>query len=101
MTRIFDTVETYSSDFKLFEKLGLKKFSIKNHTEELIGKVKLDNSWVELYVYGCPSQFFRAVIFNSEKNKKFEVKTGSGCLSDYWESFEKIATDMIVVKEVR
>lgn len=46
-----------------------------------------------------PAQFWRFEI-STERNEKFEVKTGSGSLSDYWPGILQIAEGMLVVKQI-
>jgi hypothetical protein len=47
-----------------------------------------------------PAQFWRFEII-TEENKKFEVKNGSGCLSEYWPGVLKIAEGMMEVKSLK
>ena len=92
--------DTYSSDIKLFEKLGLKPFSkITPHKEYYVGEVKLDyGSTVKISVYPMPAMFWTFDIYIAETRKTVIVHTGSGTLSKYWETINLIADNLIDFK---
>lgn len=99
MTNFLDEVSAYSCDVPLLNKLRLKVFeSIDIHKEYYLGMVKTDNGTVKIWVEGHPAQFWRAEIKDNESGNTYEVKTGSGSLSDFWKSFELMANNMMVVK---
>jgi hypothetical protein len=49
-----------------------------------------------IWVTCLPAQFWRFEI-ETDEDKKFEVSTGSGSMSDYWSSVLKIAEGMLVI----
>ena len=92
---------TYPKDLELFRELGLKPFHSSDQKEFLVGRYELpeSNAKVKIYVTCMPAQFWRFEI-TTEENKNFEVNTGSGCLSDYWDGVLKIAEGMMEVKQI-
>lgn len=96
---IFGNATTYSWDLPLFEKLGLKPFEIENQEKTFIGEHKLpdyDKASVKIWVTCMPAMFWHFEV-TTDEGKVFKIDTGSGSLSNYWDSIEKIATDMLVV----
>ncbi len=93
-----DAFSTYRCDYELIEELGLERWNnIPLHREHRIGMVKLDSgAKVELFVKGSPAQFYAAKITIPELNRNITVRTGSGSLSDFWDTFRLVAEDMIV-----
>lgn len=99
MSFILGTAKTYSWDLELFQKLGLTPFSIDNQDELFVGEYKLphyDTAKIKIWVTCMPAQFWRFEI-ETDEDKKFEVSTGSGAMSDYWSSVLKVAEGMLVV----
>lgn len=97
---LFNGFETYSHDFPLLKKLGLKRFKGKVHEKVYVGEYKTeDGSWAKIWVEGAPAQFFSFKIYCSESKMTTTVSTGSGCLSGYWPFVEKIMDGMIVVEK--
>jgi len=102
MNDSFMRTQTYSCDKLLFETLGFKEFDIPNGERYYIGEYKYDDgSYIKVWVIGYPAQFFEAEIYCSETDKKYNVNTGSGSLESVWESFDWIATDMLIVSEIK
>lgn len=99
MSFILGTAKTYSWDLELFQKLGLTPFSSDNQEELFVGEYKLphyDKANIKIWVTCMPAQFWRFEI-ETDEDKKFEVSTGSGAMSDYWSSVLKVAEGMLVV----
>ena len=99
MSFILGTAKTYSWDLELFQELGLTPFSSDNQEELFVGEYKLphyDKANIKIWVTCMPAQFFRFEI-ETDEDKKFEVSTGSGSMSDYWSSVLKVAEGMLVV----
>jgi len=101
MADFFDNYGIYSWDRKLFEELGLKAFdNIPVHKKHYVGQVRGDEGgYIKIWVTGLPAQFWDFRVFCAESKKTYEVTTGSGSLSDYWESVKKLMEGMLVVKE--
>jgi hypothetical protein len=90
------TAKTYSKDYDLFAKLGFKRFSIDDQFKTLIGTYSFDDeSFIKVWVTCFPAQFWHFEIYCAEVDKTYYFATGSGCLSDYWNSIELIATGML------
>ena len=99
MSFILGTAKTYSWDLELFQELGLTPFSSDNQEELFVGEYKLphyDKANIKIWVTCMPAQFWRFEI-ETDEDKKFEVSTGSGSMSDYWSSVLKVAEGMLVV----
>lgn len=97
----FSKSETYPSDLKLFEKLGLKPFETENQEQIFLGEYKLphyEKAKIKIYVTCMPAQFYQFQVI-SESGIKYKIETGSGTLSEYWESVVKVATDMFEVSK--
>lgn len=94
------TARTYSCDLGLFKELGFSQFQTDYQKELFVGEHKIDcKSKIKAYVTCMPAQFWRFEI-TTVQNQKFEVKTGSGSLSDYWPSILQIAEGMLVIKQI-
>lgn len=99
MSFILGTAKTYSWDLELFQKLGLTPFSCENQEELFVGEYKLphyEKANIKIWVTCMPAQFWRFEI-ETDEDKKFEVSTGSGSMSDYWSSVLKVAEGMLVI----
>ena len=99
MSFILRTAKTHSWDLELFQELGLTPFSSDNQEELFVGEYKLphyDKANIKIWVTCMPAQFWRFEI-ETDEDKKFEVSTGSGSMSDYWSSVLKVAEGMLVV----
>jgi len=92
-----NTYGTYPTDYDLFTKLGLNKFKeIPNWSSVRVGKTTLFECNIEIWVEGCPAQFWTINIEFGDGSKK-RVSTGSGTLSEYWKSIEDICSGCLVV----
>ncbi len=58
----------------------------------------MGGSRVDIWVTGAPAQFWTFKVYCAETKKTYRVTTGSGGLTDYWDSIQKIANDMLVIK---
>lgn len=95
--------KTYTQDLELFKELGLDTFETNDNEWVFVGEYKLPNydvAKVKIYVMCMPAQFWKFEI-ETEEDMKFEIKTGSGYLSTYWESIMLVATGMFVAKELK
>ena len=91
--------ETYRVDLELFHKLGLKPFKTNSQETLFVGEYKLphyDKASVKISVTCMPAQFWKFEV-ETDEDHKFIIKTGSGSLSDFWESVMKVAEGMFVV----
>ena len=98
---MFIPTSTYHVDRPLFKKLGLDLFTFNDQDEHYVGKVILvdyDNSYVELWVRCMPALFWRARVYCAESDKIYNVETGSGSLSTFWDGFKQIAEGMLVIE---
>ena len=95
-------VRTYESDIPLFHKLGLQPYDVDCHVEHFVGEVKssYSPSTAKIWVEGAPAQFFKFEVFDSESNQTYHIKTGSGELSDFWPTIEKMMNNMFVIKSI-
>lgn len=94
--------ETYQEDFELFQNLGLKRFKTDSRKKFIVGEYKLphyEKGKVKISVTCLPAQFWEFEVETID-GKKFNIKTGSGTLSNYWDSVLKVAEDMFVVNPV-
>lgn len=98
----FDEPSTpYKDDLHLFEELGLIKFSLPNWQEEFIGEVDEKDYKIKVWVECAPAQFWTFEIYNKEAKKiTYKISTGSGSLSDYWETIENFAQGMLTAKMI-
>lgn len=94
--------KTAKDDLPLFEKLGFEPFEIDNRNKVFLGEYKLpdhDKAVIKVWVTCLPAQFWDFEIF-SEEGDTFKCSTGSGKLSEYWESVKLIAESMLVVEKL-
>ena len=94
--------ETYSCDLELFHKLGLKTFKTESQEKIFVGEYKLphyDKANIKIHVTCKPAQFWQFEV-ETDGNKKFNIRTGSGSLSDYWESVIKVAEGCFVMNQI-
>ena len=97
MSFMFGNSTTYIDDKYLFDKLGLKTFSLENNTEFYCGQVNFeDKSYVKVWVSCYPAQFWRFEVFCADTGKLHYFKTGSGSFRDYYPSMKFFAEGMIV-----
>ena len=96
------TSSTYTADKELFNKLGLKQFQgVESHTKPLhLGKVKRGEAWTKIWVSCLPAQFYNFEIYSPEAHKVYKCSTGSGTLSCYWPTVEKLMDDMFVINDI-
>jgi hypothetical protein len=98
---LFDA-ETYNWDLQLFHKLGLKTFKTNSQEKLFVGEYKLphyEKTKVKISVTCLPAQCWSFEV-ETDEDDRFEIETGSGCLSLYWDSVMKVAEGMFVVKTV-
>ena len=92
--------QTYESDLKLFHELGLKTFKTNNQEKLFVGEYKLphcDKANVKISVICMPAQFWEFEI-ETDEDYKCVVATGSGTLSNYWQSILLIAEGCLEIK---
>ncbi len=102
MNIFFKDIKPYSQDLNLFHKLGFDIFNINDHEEHLVGEYKFptdEPSKVKVFVTCMPAQFWRFEILN-HSGEQINISTGSGLLTDYWNSVEKFATGLINVDKI-
>lgn len=102
MAFILGKSKTYQSDYGLFEKLGLKKFETDSQEKLFVGEYKLpeyEKTTVKISVTCMPAQFWEFEV-ETDEGKNWLIETGSGALSDYWESVMKVAEGCFVVSPV-
>jgi len=95
MSFILGPSRAYPADIELFIRLGLKPFSVDSRDEFFVGEYKLPNYEeervsVKIFVTCLPAQFWRFEVQTAD-NEKYEIKTGSGKLIDYWPSVLLVA----------
>lgn len=94
-------IVTYPADLKLFKELGLQPFSIATREKTYIGQhwfPDYKKTSVKIWVTCMPAQFWTFEV-TTESGAIYLVETGSGLLTEYWDSIEKIATNCLVVSE--
>lgn len=99
MSLIFGNSKTYRCDLELFQNLGLNTFTTDNKDQLFVGEYKLphyDKTSVKIYVTCMPAQFWKFEI-KTDEDCKYVIKTGSGSLSEYWDSVMLVATGCFVV----
>ena len=102
MSFILGEAQTYRADSELLHKLGLKTFKTDNQKQFVVGKYKLPNykkANVKISVTCMPAQFWQFEV-ETDEGGKYNIETGSGSLSDYWDSVLKIAEGMFVVNAI-
>lgn len=95
-------IKPYSQDLNLFHKLGFDIFNINDPEEHLVGVYKFptdEPSKVKVFVTCMPAQFWRFEILN-HAGEQIHLSTGSGSLTDYWDTVEKFATGHIFIDKV-
>ena len=96
--RKFHRNNTSQEDIPLFKKLGLTPFSnLTCHQLHYIGEVKEGKSYVKIYVTCEPAQFFDFEFYDDSHHTLIHIKTGSGCIADFWPTIEKMMQGMLVV----
>lgn len=99
MSFILGEAKTYQVDLELFQELDLKTFKTGSQEQFLVGEYKLPNyekAKVKISVTCMPAQFWQFEV-ETDEGHKFNIETGSGSLSDYWDSVMKVAESMFVV----
>lgn len=99
MSFILGEAQTYRTDLELFHELGLKTFKTDSQEELFVGEYKLphyDKANVKISVTCMPAQFWKFEV-ETDEDYKCVIKTGSGSLSDYWQSVLKVAEGCFVV----
>jgi hypothetical protein len=93
----FESVQTYSDDYELFNKLGLKRFDGKCRQKIDVGTIFSSDKTrsVKIIVTGAPAQFWTLILSDYDKKTAFKISTGSGCLTDYWQVAQSFLDDMI------
>ena len=89
--------KTYIADRPIFKKLGLETFENAPHAKPIsVGKFETeDGSCVEIHVECWPTQFWTFDIYQAEGDRNYVLTTGSGALSSYWPTVEKLMGGMI------
>jgi len=99
MSFILGGAQTYRTDLELFRELGLKIFKTDSQEKLFIGEYKLPHygkAIVKISVTCMPAQFWQFEV-ETDEDYKCVIKTGSGALSDYWQSVLKVAEGCFVV----
>jgi len=92
----FNTQKTFSRDLELFEELGFTPFEIDTHKDHYVGTFNYkDGSYIKLHVHCMPAMFWTVEIYCDGSEEVHNLETGSGALSDFWDTFELFATGMI------
>jgi hypothetical protein len=86
------------SEKELFEESGLDVSKKINHGEQYhVGKIELENGYIDLSVTFMPASFWEAEIHSKVTGKTYKVATGSGSLTgkfmkkiSYWEQMVKL-----------
>lgn len=99
MSFITGNAETYQVDLPLFEKLGLKKFSINDREKHFVGTVDLNDRSVSIYIECHPAQCWEFSIKSVDAGE-FKVSTGTGSLTQYWKSIELIMDGCLVIEKI-
>ena len=98
----FNTAQTYTQDLQLFKELGLKPFKVNCREKKYVGDYVLpdyDIGKIKIFVECYPAQFWSFEVETCE-GEKLEISTGSGTLSEYWESVIHVATGCFVVTKL-
>lgn len=96
------TCKTVGRDLKLFKQLGLKPFEAKLRKSHYVGKVSLsDGSWIRIWVDCWPAMFWRFQIFKKSTGEYLHVNTGSGALTNYWNTAVRMAEGTISILGIR
>ena len=99
---MFDTSKTYKCDLPLYKQLGIKTWECKTHETVDLGTIyKSGDSFIKAKVTPAPAQFYHFTIYDSESHISYEVDTGSGCLTEYFEVAKLLCTSFFVIKSKR
>ena len=92
----------YDWEILFYQENDIPYWESYDQEEKPLGKIyQNDNgSYIEATVTCMPAQFWRFKIYCSENNKTTHISTGSGGLTDYFETMKSIADGMIVIKSV-
>jgi hypothetical protein len=99
MSFILGEAQTYRTDLELFHELGLKTFKTDSQEQFFVGEYKLphyEKANVKISVTCMPAQFWQFEV-ETDEDYKCVIRTGSGALSDYWQSVLKVAEGCFVV----
>ena len=97
-----DESKTYSCDIPLFHKLGLTPFETNDNEKILLGECVLpfdDGASIEVSVRCMPAQFWEFNV-KTVDGRQYKITTGSGTLSDFWDTVSKVAEGMIVIEQI-
>jgi hypothetical protein len=92
------TSKTDSRDLQLFQKLEIEPFEVNHQKQIFLGMVILPFASISVYVTCMPAQFWEFEI-EPDEGEMYKVKTGSGTLSDYWQSIVLITSDCLVIEK--
>lgn len=98
----FDEINTpYSWEIEFYLKHKIPLWECKTHETYDLGTIyedKQEGAHVKAKVNPMPAQFWEFEIYSRETGKTTIVKTGSGCLEQYFQTMVNIATGMIVIE---
>jgi len=92
---------TYNNDLNLYHQLGLKPFKDQPTGKMiLLGSYSNEYGQVKVWVTPMPAQFWQFEVSVTEAKSKYLISTGSGALTDFWPSIEKILNNMISIENI-
>lgn len=97
---LFGAAKTHCQDLDLFQKIGFKPFEFNDQEKHFIGEYKLphyDKASIKVSVTCMPAQFWQFEI-ETDEDQKFTIETGSGSLSDFFDSAVLVAGGMFSIK---
>ena len=93
---------TYNKDLALFQELGFKVFQTDNNDKLFVGEYKLldyNKAKIKIFVRCLPEQIWSFEI-TTLADEFFMLQTGSGALSDFWDSAFNIAAGILIVTKL-
>lgn len=93
-------VETPQKDLELFNRLGLKPFSIPQRQKHYLSRLYYEGGFVEIGVKGLPALFWEITVVRKNDDGHtvtYVLETGSGALSDFWPTVDMLMDGMLKV----
>jgi hypothetical protein len=92
----------FTGELEFLRLHGLPRYSAKTWERTLVGEVKMGKvsegqATVRIWVTCSPAKFWEFEVTDIE-GVRHHVRTGSGCITDFWPSVKLVAMNMLVVR---
>lgn len=98
---MFDEIcQPYSWERDFYEKNNIPMWDCRVHETVNLGRIYTDEEfgYIEAEVTCLPAQFWKFKVHSDESEKTYIVETGSGSLSEYFDTMVKMVQAMLVIE---